>query len=339
MLSEKELERKYAYNINNKQKNQTIKGSGNDFEKINKSFYDEIERTDMRLKLNKNNLQNQKLNLVKEMVYTNKSIPICWKKKINFSKQIMNMFIKDEQFLCYLGRGGSTERINDISNNNNKELKKNLSHKNYFLNKELSINKYSNDNLNKSIDEESSEMSIGNNHYKKKIFKKKKNSILEKLLCEEKLNQTSKKISNPFFDINKMKPEKRRKLYRQGIFINLIPQNISLTTRSKSNINIKQSLNDDKLNSNISEKIDSNILASTKSFYKKIDIKDPIKNKYLKLLKFYGPYYAYCPPCNNRNMEFYNQLERTQCFNLLNYMKKEKNKKKSIENHINFSSF
>ena len=51
MLSEKELERKYAYNINNKQKNQTIKGSGNDFEKINKSFYDEIERTDMRLKL------------------------------------------------------------------------------------------------------------------------------------------------------------------------------------------------------------------------------------------------------------------------------------------------
>ena len=77
MLSEKELERKYAYNINNKQKNQTIKGSGNDFEKINKSFYDEIERTDMRLKLNKNNLQNQKLNLVKEMVYTNKSIPIC----------------------------------------------------------------------------------------------------------------------------------------------------------------------------------------------------------------------------------------------------------------------
>ena len=79
MLSEKELERKYAYNINNKQKNQT---------------------------------------------------------------------------------------------NNNKELKKNLSHKNYFLNKELSINKYSNDNLNKSIDEESSEMSIGNNHYKKKMFKK-----------------------------------------------------------------------------------------------------------------------------------------------------------------------
>ena len=375
MLSEKELERKYAYNINNKQKNQTIKGSGNDFEKINKSFYDEIERTDMRLKLNKNNLQNQKLNLVKEMVYTNKSIPICWKKKINFSKQIMNMFIKDEQFLCYLGRGGSTERINDISNNNNKELKKNLSHKNYFLNKELSINKYSNDNLNKSIDEESSEMSIGNNHYKKKMFKKnlfsdnqikqildnyktnfplketlikelnikkndkKKNSILEKLLCEEKLNQTSKKISNPFFDINKMKPEKRRKLYRQGIFINLIPQNISLTTRSKSNINIKQSLNDDKLNSNISEKIDSNILASTKSFYKKIDIKDPIKNKYLELLKFYGPYYAYCPPCNNRNMEFFNQLDRSQCFNLLNYMKKENNKNKLIENHINFPSF
>ena len=33
MLSEKELERKYAYNINNKQKNQQIKGSGNDLKR------------------------------------------------------------------------------------------------------------------------------------------------------------------------------------------------------------------------------------------------------------------------------------------------------------------
>ncbi len=375
MLSEKELERKYAYNINNKQKNQQIKGSGNDFEKINKSFYDEIERTDMRLKLNKYNLQNQKLNLVKEMVYTNKSIPICWKKKINFKNQIMNMFVQDEQFLTYLGRGGSTERISINYNlNNNKKLKKNLSHKNYFVNKELSINKFYNENQNKYIDEESSEMSIGNNHYKKKIFKKnqfsdhevkqilenyktnyplkeslikelnikkndkKKNSILSKLL-DEKLNQTQKKLLNPFSEINKMKPEKRRKLFRQGIFTNLIPQNISLTTRSKSNIDIKKSLNEDKFIPINLEKIDSNILASTKAFYKKIEIKDPIKNKYLKLLKFYGPYYSFCPPCNNRNMEFFNQLDRSQCFNLLNYMKKENNKNKLIENHINFPSF
>ena len=376
MLSEKELERKYAYNINNKQKNQQIKGSGNDFEKINKSFYDEIERTDMRLKLNKNNLHNKKLNLVKEMIYTNKSIPICWKKKVNFPKQIMNMFIKDEQFLSYLGRGASTDRIlNNDNSNSNKKLKKNLSHKNYFVNKELSINKYYNENQNKSIDEESSEMSIGNNHYKKKIFKKnqfsdhevkqilenyktnyplkeslikelnikkndkKKNSILSKLLSEEQLNKTQKKILNPFIDINKMKPEKRRKLYRQGIFTNLIPQNTSLTTRSKSNIDIKKSLNEDKFISINLEKIDSNVLASTKSFYKKIEINDPIKNKYLKLLKFYGPYYSFCPPCNNRNMEFYNQLERNQCFKLLDYMKKEKNKNKLIESHIDFSSF
>ena len=375
MLSEKELERKYAYNINSKQKTHQIKGSGNDFEKINKSFYDEIERTDMRLKLNKYNLQNQKLNLVKEMVYTNKSIPICWKKKINFKNQIMNMFVQDEQFLTYLGRGGSTERISINYNlNNNKKLKKNLSHKNYFVNKELSINKFYNENQNKSIDEESSEMSIGSNYYKKKMLKKnqfsdneikqilddyktnyplketlkkelnikindkKKNSILSKLL-DEKLNQTQKKLLNPFSEINKMKPEKRRKLYRQGIFTNLIPQNISLTTRSKSNIDIKKSLNEDKFIPINLEKIDSNILASTKAFYKKIEIKDPIKNKYLKLLKFYGPYYSFCPPCNNRNMEFFNQLDRSQCFNLLNYMKKENNKNKLIENHINFPSF
>ncbi len=352
MRTEKELARKYAFNINNKEKTQKIKGSGNDFENLNKGFYDEIEKTESKLKTNKNNLSNKKLNVIREMVYTNKSIPDVWKSKLDFHNQIMKLIIKDKKFLSYLGRGREIEK--NFIENDHKFLKKNFSQKNIKSKKELYKNllykrkpeiineesDISNKNLfkNKHKKSEFGEKDIKEILEEFKInYKLKENQELEinnsnekslmRNFIERKYNsETPNKIVNPFSDIYKLKPEKRKELYRQGIFTNLIPSKTSLTTREKKPLIFQNKLNED----------DYSINVSSKNFYKKIKINDPVKFKYLKLIKFHGPYYSFCPPCNNRNIEFYNQLERNQCIKLLNYIRKERSN--LLENQNNHSA-
>ena len=40
-------------------------------------------------------------------------------------------------------------------------------------------------------------------------------------------------------------------------------------------------------------------------FFKKIEITDPIKKKFLEKINYAGPYFPYCPPCANKNLQFY----------------------------------
>jgi hypothetical protein len=62
------------------------------------------------------------------------------------------------------------------------------------------------------------------------------------------------------------------------------------------------------------------------SFYKKTKINNPVIQKNLEFINFYGPYYSYCPPCLNRNLEFYNNLEPNHCLKLIQYIKKLRKK-------------
>ena len=57
-------------------------------------------------------------------------------------------------------------------------------------------------------------------------------------------------------------------------------------------------------------------------FNKKIENNDPVIKKHLDNINFFGPYYSYCPPCRNRNLEFYNKLEQGQCLKIIQYIKK-----------------
>ena len=64
--------------------------------------------------------------------------------------------------------------------------------------------------------------------------------------------------------------------------------------------------------------------------YKKTKINNPIVKKNLEFINYYGPYYSYCPPCLNRNLEYYNNLEPNQSLKLINYIKKIRGKKNII---------
>ena len=62
------------------------------------------------------------------------------------------------------------------------------------------------------------------------------------------------------------------------------------------------------------------------NFYRKVKIINPLIEKNLENINFYGPFYSYCPPCLNRNLEYYNNLDVNQCLNLIKYIKKIKKK-------------
>jgi len=123
---------------------------------------------------------------------------------------------------------------------------------------------------------------------------------------------------------------KRQRAFRQNIFNNLIPHKQLIENELLTK-------NDDNKDNNIdlNKKIKmmsrtTSFLNSDFEFYKRIKINNPLIERNLENINFYGPFYSYCPPCLNRNLEFYNNLEHNQCLQLIHYIRKIK--KKSILN-------
>ena len=58
-------------------------------------------------------------------------------------------------------------------------------------------------------------------------------------------------------------------------------------------------------------------------FDKKVKITNPTVIKHLEGINYYGPYFSYCPPCGNRNLEYYKNLEINQCLKIIHQIKKK----------------
>ena len=115
----------------------------------------------------------------------------------------------------------------------------------------------------------------------------------------------------------------RKNVIRQNVFNNLVSNRESFISKSTS---YKSSKN-----------LNPILFSDYKNFIKKINVKNPLVHKNLENINFYGPYFSYCPPCYNKNIEYYNNLEVNQCIGLLHHIKKIKskdNKKSDIENKI-----
>jgi hypothetical protein len=59
---------------------------------------------------------------------------------------------------------------------------------------------------------------------------------------------------------------------------------------------------------------------SHEEFVKLKPIYNPKIKEKLETINNYGPHYSHCPPCRNKNTDFYNKMETNQCLKLLNYL-------------------
>ena len=166
-----------------------------------------------------------------------------------------------------------------------------------------------------------------------KIHEKEKKSIKSNLLFSQEFNYNKLLQKNLKYNakdnFHKIRI-KRQRAFRQNIFNNLIPPknakiNDLINQKSNSMNNINSYKNIKSMN-----RTTSFLNSDSESFYKKCKINNPVIQRNLENINFYGPYYSYCPPCLNRNLEFYNNLEPNQCLKLIHYIKKIR--KKSILN-------
>ena len=105
---------KYPFNINNIRKEKALNENNDN----KKGFYDSIEKKDIKIRLSKIQLKKIKSNSIKELIYSNKSIPEHWKNKTNYNQDILNIFSKDQNIVSYLGRGKNS--ISDFESSENK---------------------------------------------------------------------------------------------------------------------------------------------------------------------------------------------------------------------------
>ena len=60
---------------------------------------------------------------------------------------------------------------------------------------------------------------------------------------------------------------------------------------------------------------------------KKYDINNENVMYQLESINFFGPYYSYCPPCGNRNVDFYQNLDSETIIQIVKQIKKNKRAK------------
>ena len=319
---------KYAFNINNINTRKDFKGSLSDFKSLNRGSYDEIESNDITIKDNIEKLKHLKNDTIKQFVYTNKDIPVQWKNKLDYKQNLLRIFINDINFLSYLGVGNFKEMSKSTKNKKKKEniIKESSKEKTSFdISKESEQEKITN-SPNRSLTNKNKYGRYKEKHnYTNKeivgileefksaypiLIKEKENNeiynISNKKNYEEKINKTcynininERKSRNKLIFPNiKLITSKRQNTFRQNIFTNLLPSRINN--------------NNNYLNSN------------SEMFDKKININNPTIVKYLEGINFYGPYFSYCPPCGNKNLEFYKNLEENQCLQIIQQIKKNK---------------
>ena len=389
--SNERLKHKYAYNINDTTKVKKITmGSGKDFLSLNRGFYDDIENNDINIKKKNHQLKKIKNESLKEFVFTNVQIPDKWRTKLDYQNNVIKMLAKDNNFLAYVGRGGSKNETASTKmftrDNFNIGLKKNRGmstcysqvfpqidkskipfedkkisnmeiNQNKFKSMEeedISIKEIDNSNINsgtritfpkgKNKKETMNEKDIVNLLEEFKIaypikLPKEEEEQIEKIQEKEnKMNKTNLLFSqtfnynqllqknikyNAFDNFHKIRI-KRQRAFRQNIFNNLIPpkQVIEGDSTAKNNINNIQSYKKLRTINRTTSFLNSDF----ESFYKKVKINNPIIQKNLENINFYGPFYSYCPPCLNRNLEFYNNLEENHCLKLIQYIRKIRKK-------------
>ena len=148
-----------------------------------------------------------------------------------------------------------------------------------------------------------------NEENKIQSFNNNSNTFYKKRNINDKIVLPNLKLKNN---------NKRQNTFRQNIFTNLLP---SSSAQAKIEAN-KTYTNF----SNIKNKTDLYLNSNNEIFEKKISINNPIIMKYLEGINFYGPYFSYCPPCGNKNLEFYKNLEQRRCLQIIQQIKKNKGK-------------
>ena len=308
-----------------KKEDLTKMNTTNGFKTINKLKKLKASHSQIFPKINNQKILNEKNNLNNKLNNKNKTKTIIIEEEENLSKNDNNSIIDNKKKSNKIGNISDEEIENileelkityPIKLNKEETSEETLENEKKEI-KEKKVKKEKKDKKVQKEQKEQKEQNLENN--KNNLLFAKTYNISASLL------KTSKGY-NPFDNDYKLKIKKQREI-RQNIFNNVIPPENK--ANSKSMLNIRSNmikLRKLKLNKK-EEKFGPFLFLNNEKFYKKTKIDNPLVEKQLKNIHFSGPYYSYCPPCLNKNLEYYNHLKPKQCLKLIHYIKKMKGKK------------
>ena len=130
----------------------------------------------------------------------------------------------------------------------------------------------------------------------------------------------------------------KSKFFRTTMYSQLIPETtttkrerhrteINLSPYNTSTNNISSSHKKPKHNLTRNAFSPGYLHGSHEDFVRLLPIYNPKVKEKLKSINNFGPHYSHCPPCQNKNIDFYNRLETNQCMKLLTYLRSIRNPK------------
>ena len=78
-----------------------------DFRNLDKNIYNDLELGDKKIKKDKGLLNKIKKLAIKDLIYSNREIPISWRKKFTYRDEMMNIISDDKKFLSYISSSPS----------------------------------------------------------------------------------------------------------------------------------------------------------------------------------------------------------------------------------------
>ena len=286
---------------------------------------DEIEKRNIKLRSSQYKLNKIKENSIKDIIYSHKNVPISWRSKSNYQKQVMNLIANDDNFLVYLGSiGGNKNMSKSVATFGNSKKIGNYDN----LKKKKRVKLF----RNNSMDERELDIYLTKlgKHYpiKGKLKELFEENILMSIGGKNIINL--KKNNNSNLKYKYITSEKKKTDINKNIYVQLVSNKIRNSEKIK--INPSQSA--------IVRKHNKNFLDKEKFNRKKLHIKDRYAMNQLESINFYGPYFSYCPECGIRNTDFYKNIDTNSLIEIVGQIKKNKdelilkslNRKKNKEN-------
>jgi hypothetical protein len=156
-----------------------------------------------------------------------------------------------------------------------------------------------------------------------------KKETISNLTTEEKEEKKSnlndlKTKPKPVYRRRKKGELTKAEVFKSTLYNNLLPPGDYVNEETKKELKKKKKiLSVENFNEN------KYLFSSAEAFNKKITITNPKIEEKLQDINYWGPHYSHCPPCFYKNMYFYENMEKNQCYKLLNYLKKVRIKSNS----------
>jgi hypothetical protein len=154
----------------------------------------------------------------------------------------------------------------------------------------------------------------------------------EKQIILPSLINNTENSTRGYSMIENLNSTQKSQLFKSTIYNSMLPVRPNKISSENKNVTQGSYEKTNKKNTKSKTEYGPFLNFNYEEFNRKIEITNPEVKKLLEDLNYFGPHFSHCPSCRNKNLEFYETLEPSQCIKILQFIKKCKKKNKINNN-------